>query len=325
LRRFLHKVQIDMDQRRSIEVTGESIQEAIDKGLAELGAKPNEVIVEVLEEPSRGVFGLGARPAKVRLQVLFMRPAAPPPPPPAPAPAPAEPEKRSEAQESRPPREPRGERRGNRERDKREREPRGRRDQERPYRPSRDVMPELYLDDVEDDDSLPIVDDGVEIPDAELSDDVKVSKEVLTELLERMAIEARVAVRKVETTRESENTPWLLNVVGADLNVLIGRRGETLASLQYITRLIASRRLEHRANIIVDVDNYKARRSQMLRGLANRMADQAVQQKRTITLEPMPPHERRIIHLTLRERADVSTRSVGEGDARKVTIVPKQA
>lgn len=314
-----------MDQRRSIEVTGESIQEAIDKGLAELGAKPNEVIVEVLEEPSRGVFGLGARPAKVRLQVLFMRPAAPPPPPPAPAPAPAEPEKRSEAQESRPPREPRGERRGNRERDKREREPRGRRDQERPYRPSRDVMPELYLDDVEDDDSLPIVDDGVEIPDAELSDDVKVSKEVLTELLERMAIEARVAVRKVETTRESENTPWLLNVVGADLNVLIGRRGETLASLQYITRLIASRRLEHRANIIVDVDNYKARRSQMLRGLANRMADQAVQQKRTITLEPMPPHERRIIHLTLRERADVSTRSVGEGDARKVTIVPKQA
>jgi spoIIIJ-associated protein len=256
-----------MDQRRSIEVTGESIQEAIDKG----------------------------------------------------------PEKRSEAQESRPPREPRGERRGNRERDKREREPRGRRDQERPYRPSRDVMPELYLDDVEDDDSLPIVDDGVEIPDAELSDDVKVSKEVLTELLERMAIEARVAVRKVETTRESENTPWLLNVVGADLNVLIGRRGETLASLQYITRLIASRRLEHRANIIVDVDNYKARRSQMLRGLANRMADQAVQQKRTITLEPMPPHERRIIHLTLRERADVSTRSVGEGDARKVTIVPKQA
>jgi spoIIIJ-associated protein len=107
------------------------------------------------------------------------------------------------------------------------------------------------------------------------------------------------------------------------MNVLIGRRGETLAALQYITRLITSRRLQRRANIVVDVAGYKSRRSQQLRKLALRMADQAAQEGRTVTLEPMPPHERRIVHLTLRNRDDVTTRSIGEGEGRKVTIVPK--
>jgi spoIIIJ-associated protein len=92
--------------------------------------------------------------------------------------------------------------------------------------------------------------------------------------------------------------------------------------LQYVTRLITSRELQRRANLIVDVGGYKLRRARMLRGLAQRMADQAVERGRTVALEPMPPHERRIIHLTLRERADVSTRSVGEGSGRKVTIIP---
>jgi spoIIIJ-associated protein len=178
-----------------------------------------------------------------------------------------------------------------------------------------------------EDDSLPIPDSGEEVPESELSDEVKVARDVLAELLEKMSVKGHIAVRRVESTREDdrdkEGAPWLLNVTGTDLNALIGRRGETLASLQYITRLISSRQLQRRANIIIDVESYKSRRSQMLRGLALRMADQAVQQKRTVALEPMPPHERRIIHLTLREREDVSTRSVGEGDARKVTIVPK--
>jgi spoIIIJ-associated protein len=139
-------------------------------------------------------------------------------------------------------------------------------------------------------------------------------------------VDAKILVRRVETTRETENTPWLLNITGVEIekaNALVGRRGDTLAALQYITRLIASRHLEHRANVIVDVNGYKTRRSQNLRGLANRMADQAIEQKRTMTLEPMPPHERRIIHLVLRARGDVTTKSVGEGNSRKVTIVPK--
>jgi spoIIIJ-associated protein len=107
------------------------------------------------------------------------------------------------------------------------------------------------------------------------------------------------------------------------LSELIGRRGETLASLQYVTRLITSRELQRRANIVVDVAGYKRRRTMKLNELARRMADQAINQKRTITLEPMPPYERRIVHLALRDREDVLTKSVGEGQSRKVTIVPR--
>jgi spoIIIJ-associated protein len=300
-----------MEPRRSIEATGESIQEAIDNGLAELGAAPHEVIVEVLEEPSRGVFGLGARLAKVRLQLLITRPSAPPPAPP----KAASPEQ-SKRREDRP---------------RRERDNRPRRDeqrQERPARPPKRDKPadEAYMEGHEDD-SLPIPDSGEEVPETEITEEVKVARAVLSELLTKMSVEGHIAVRRVETTREGdrdrESAPWLLNVTGRDLNNLIGRRGETLASLQYITRLIASRQLQRRANVIIDVDGYKSRRSQMLRGLALRMADQAIQQKRVISLEPMPPHERRIIHLTLREHEQVTTRSVGEGDGRKVTIVPK--
>jgi spoIIIJ-associated protein len=140
-----------------------------------------------------------------------------------------------------------------------------------------------------------------------------------------MEVRARVEVRRTQQAEdEAESPPWLLEVTGSgDLSALIGRRGETLASLQYITRLITSRELQRRANIVIDVGGYKSRRMSKLDDLARRMADQAVEQGRTITLEPMPPYERRIIHMALRDREDVSTRSVGEGQERKVTIVPK--
>jgi spoIIIJ-associated protein len=292
-----------MEPKRLIEVTGESVQEAINKGLAELGAAPNEVIVEVLEEPSRGVFGIGARPAKVRIQLLFVRPASPPETPAPQASRQSQPSKQRQ--------------------ERKERRPRGQGSRQQKARRSEAPLEESYLEDQEDDDSLPLPDSGTEVPENEITEDVAVARDVLAELLKNMSIQARISVRRVETTRESENTPWMLNIMGSNLNALIGRRGETLAALQYITRLISSRILQRRANIIVDIDGYKLRRSEMLRGLAVRMAEQAVKQKRVISLEPMPPHERRIIHLTLREVPDVTTRSVGEGDARKVTIVPK--
>ncbi|NJL55893.1 KH domain-containing protein, partial [bacterium] len=143
------------------------------------------------------------------------------------------------------------------------------------------------------------------------------------ELLDKMGLSAMVEVTRSEPTRPDEPSPWLLNVEGDDLDVLIGRRGETLAALQYIVRLIVSRRLQRRANIVIDVSGYKSRRSDRLEQLALRMAEEAVRQERPVSLEPMPPNERRIVHMTLRDREDVYTKSTGEGDARKVTIVPK--
>jgi len=145
----------------------------------------------------------------------------------------------------------------------------------------------------------------------------------LEELLAKMEIRAEVEVYHASVAR-GEDAPWILQIKGRDLGMLIGRRGETLASLQYITRLIASRELQRRANIVLDVEGYKTRREQMLQKLAIRMAEQAVQLGRTVAMEPMPPYERRIIHLALRDHPQVSTQSVGEGEHRKVTIVPRR-
>lgn len=266
-----------MSSERSIEMTGENVEEAIAKGLAELGAAPSDVIVEVLEEPSRGVFGLGARPARVRLKTFR------PPAPPAVVPAPVQ----------------------------------------RP--PDHAARREIEIEHEDDSDAASLVENMQEIADERLLDeDARVSKVVLSILLEKMDIpRAEVVIRRAAAAADGEANPWLLDVIGPNLSVLIGRRGETLAALQYITRLIASRELQHRANIVVDVGGYKMKRSRTLRDLAIRMADQAVQNKRVVTLEPMPPYERRIIHLTLRDRADVQTKSIGEGSSRKVTIIPK--
>ena len=115
----------------------------------------------------------------------------------------------------------------------------------------------------------------------------------------------------------------MLDINGRDLRLLIGRRGETLNSLQYITRLITSRKLQRRSNIVVDAGEYKLKRSYRLRQLAKRMADQVIQQDRTMALEPMPANERRLIHMELRDHEKVYTKSVGDGNSRKVTIIPK--
>ena len=156
-----------------------------------------------------------------------------------------------------------------------------------------------------------------------MDEDARVGLATLQELLEKMHIRAQVQVLRAAAP-EGETAPWVLQIHGQDLGVLIGRRGETLSALQYITRLIASRELQRRANIVLDVEGYKARREKVLQRLAHRMADQAVRTGRTVLMEPMPPYERRIVHLALRDRDDVRTESVGEGAHRKVTIIPRR-
>ncbi len=154
--------------------------------------------------------------------------------------------------------------------------------------------------------------------------EAEVGKAVLEELLDKMQIRARVEVYRAEVDSPDEVAPWVLDVRGRDLGVLIGRRGETLAALQYITRLITGRELQRYVGLVVDVEGYKVRRARQLRQLAHRMANEAVRRRRTISLEPMPPYERRIVHLALRDRGDVRTESVGEGPSRRVTIIPQR-
>jgi spoIIIJ-associated protein len=150
------------------------------------------------------------------------------------------------------------------------------------------------------------------------SDDGKVAelaREVLTDLLSRMGVEASIA--------QTDNDPVTLNIKGEDLGILIGRRGQTLASLQYIVRIMVSYRTGQWLPIVIDVDGYKQRRYRALQALASRMAEQVRTRKIPFSMEPMPAYERRIVHLALSENPHVTTQSVGLGDARKVVIVPK--
>lgn len=289
-----------MNRNEPLEFTGETVDAAVNAGLTKLGLDHSDLLtVEILEEPSRGIFGIGARPAKVR---LILRPQMPPP---APKPT-AEPPKASEKSATRPPKS----------QNKPKPSPKNADNSKR-------VQSKKSQDyDFEDDDELVIPHEGNLEDDIE-GEDGEVSKEVLSELLRMMGIEHHITIKRAQANREGENPPYLLDITGPDMSLLIGRRGETLSSLQYITRLIASRKLQRRANIIVDAGAYKSKRSERLQQLATRMADQAVETKRIVTLEPMPANERRIIHMTLRNRPDVETRSQGEGEARKVTIIPK--
>lgn len=151
------------------------------------------------------------------------------------------------------------------------------------------------------------------------------AKQVLEELLSLMDLTGTVLPSDEFTVTDDngELTSVGLNIEGEDLGILIGRRGQTMVSLQYIVRLIVSRKMEVQIPIILDVEGYKQRRCEGLRILANRLAEQVKDKKTPFTMEPMPAFERRIIHLALADHPDVITESIGVGDARQVVITPK--
>jgi spoIIIJ-associated protein len=158
-----------------------------------------------------------------------------------------------------------------------------------------------------------------------IEDEAEFAAQMLDKLLELMGIEADVSIRDAETPGDGLGmAKAVLDVEGEDLGLLIGRRGETLAALQYLLNLMASRAQGQHLNFTVDVEGYRRRREGQLTTLANRTAQQVARTGRPVTLEPMPPNERRIIHLTLAEDNQVTTSSLGEGENRKVSISPKR-
>jgi spoIIIJ-associated protein len=146
------------------------------------------------------------------------------------------------------------------------------------------------------------------------------AKEVLENLLALVEISASV---NLEASGSGDQAVISLDIEGEDLGILIGRRGETLSSLQYLVNLIVGRRLKSGVGVVVDVAGYRQRRYESLRLLARRLADQVRATGRSVTLEPMPAGERRIIHLELRDDPYVITQSIGQGEARKVAILSK--
>jgi spoIIIJ-associated protein len=248
------------ETEQAIEATGADVKAAIAAGLARLGVDRDSVEIEVLDEGSRGVFGLGGRDARVRMT------------------------------------------------------------------PKPKTMPRTTPAVAAESVATPTAEPTEPAVAEELAgkDEAEVAQGVLLELLALLDMkEAQIDVRRAEPAAGEREPPLVLDVRGLDTDALIGRRGKTLAALQRITRLIVGREVAGRVRLVVDVNGFKVRREKSLRRLAQRMADQAVRTDRTVVLEPMPPHERRIIHLALRDHSYVTTQSVGEGDRRKVTIIPR--
>jgi spoIIIJ-associated protein len=308
----------------SVEASGKSVDDAILQALARLGRRRDEVDVAVLQEPSRGVRGVGAREARVRVWLKRGKPAPQSranggailtpdmaaqwigdleEEPPAPTPPQRVPSAfRSQVAPATPP-PPRYD-----DEDEAEEEaqpPTVTRPAMRAARPAPSPA-----EDLEDEEGT----------GAEVTDEVaRQAMEILRTLLRHMALPVAVEIARTD--------PLTLNIRTQDDELkgqFIGRRGENLAALQLIVNLMLNRALHERFHVIVDIEHYRQRRDDNLRSLAQRVAQQVRQTQRSMMLEPMTPYERRIVHMTLQESPDVQTQSTGEGDQRRVVISLKR-
>lgn len=153
----------------------------------------------------------------------------------------------------------------------------------------------------------------------------ELAQSVLENLLGGMRVDAAVETREVPPSAAQEGFVASLDVVQPeDVGILIGRRGETLSSLQFLTTLIVARKVGRWGKILVDVEGYRARREASLRNLATRIATRVQETRQPMALEAMPANERRIVHLALQDHPAVSTASTGEGDQRRVIISPRR-
>ncbi|WP_018131407.1 RNA-binding cell elongation regulator Jag/EloR [Effusibacillus pohliae] len=153
--------------------------------------------------------------------------------------------------------------------------------------------------------------------DADTQRAVEQALEFLRNVIRSMGLRAEVAVS------QSSDGHYLFQVQGDRMGILIGRRGQTLDALQYLVNLVANKHSRTFLRIVLDAEGYRARRKETLERLADRMAKQAIKERQNIELEPMPAHERKIIHTYLQGHSRVGTRSVGEEPNRKVLIYLK--
>ena len=156
--------------------------------------------------------------------------------------------------------------------------------------------------------------------------DEAVVKDVVRELLSQMGVEAdAIAVDNPSTMAVTADDPptIFIDILGRDLGMLIGRRGDNLSQLQYMVNLLCNKKIGEWTRVVVDVDGYRVRREESLISLAERVARQVARTRRPMVLEPMPPNERRIVHITLRENPEVHTESTGEGMNRRITVMPR--
>ena len=175
--------------------------------------------------------------------------------------------------------------------------------------------------------AAPAVDVAAGVPDAGAAGDAE-SGDAATLAgiaLERILEAAGVNVtRTLRSAHDPDAGGPVIDLAGEDSGLLIGRRGQTLQALQFLVTLIVRNRLDEDVRVVLDVENYRRRRESSLRDMSAKVADRVAQTGRSITLEPMPPADRRIVHTSLARHPGVRTESAGEGENRKVTIMPRR-
>jgi len=271
---------------RSVEAKGRTVEQAVETALARLGRSHDEVEVQILREASRGLLGFGAQDAIVRVKERTwpsVRPDSPQP-----SWSTSTPILSDQPKEE--------------------------------FGAAVEVASVVSQPDkTEPDKQQPSPSTAQAASPEELQ---TMSREVLLDILERMHIIADVFATWSDPQDEKDEPTLLLDIIGDDLGLLIGRGGETLRNLQYIMRLIIGRRIGKWMNVVVDVEGYKQRRQNVVRQLARRVANRVIATGRSAHMDPMNSYERRIVHLELSQIEGISTKSSGEGEHRRVGVYP---
>ena len=309
---------------RQYEASAKTKEEAVEIGLQELGVSIGDVDVQVVEEGSKGLFGLfGSRPVKVRLTVkdseedplgdLLEEKTS------------KKTEKKAEKKPEKKPEEKKTEKK------REDRKPAARAEEKKPEEKKNagkttEKKPEKKAESTEDAASEKTEIRTLEKPEVTMipaeqldaESPAGVAKEFLGELTKLMVVDVTI-----DMGTDAEGNVYGF-MQGDTLGILIGRRGETLDALQYLTSLKVNRGRDSYTRVTLDTENYRAKREDTLIRLANRMANRALRTGRKVSLEPMNPYERRIIHFALQQNEGVTTHSEGDEPNRHVVITQKK-
>ncbi len=294
---------------KEIEMTGKTISEAVDNACAKLGVSLLDVDYKIIDEPTKGFLGIGAKPAKVLVTVTSVEEEEVKPAPKA--------EKKIEKRA-----EPRYEKKAE---PKIERKPEPKKaekpvKQEKPAAKPVEVKEEPVQ--IKEEAAAENAVSENESARANLTDEDKnkilaVATGFLKEVFENMKMDVEL------NASFSDNKHILIDMKGEDMGAIIGKRGQTLDSIQYLTNLVVNKGEYPYMNVTLDTEDYRAKRQKTLEQLAFNLAKKAKHNRRNITLEPMNPYERRIIHATLQNDRYVTTYSEGTEPYRYVVIALK--
>ena len=274
---------------------GVDVEEAVKLALMDLKLSRDEVEVTVLEQPSKGFFGIGSKLAKLRVEKKKEEKKE------IPAAEILEKEEHEENFQQEKSEEPKEkidnkEYKNNRKnRNKKDNKAGTAENNEEESSLNIEVVNKSELEDVEEHEALDFLKDVTEKMGLTLSFDVKAGKDIV-----------------------------YIEMSGKDSGTIIGKRGQTLDSIQYLTSLVINKNSEKYIKVVIDAENYRAKRQKTLEQLANRLAAKVIRNKKYVRLEPMNPYERKIIHATLQQNPEINTRSEGEEPYRRVVIELKK-